>query len=98
MMVRPAPCSSPQQGEDIRGRRGVQVAGRLVGEQQVGLGDQGPGDRDPLLLAAGQLARPVLDPVAEANPVQRRDGALAPLRPADTAVGERQLDVAPAQA
>ena len=60
---------------------GVEVAGRLVGEQQVGLGDQGPGDRDPLLLTAGQLTRPVLDPVAEADPAQRGDGPLAALVP-----------------
>ena len=35
----------------------------------AGLGDQGPGDRDPLLLAAGQLAGAVLDPVGQPDPV-----------------------------
>ena len=60
-----------EQAEDLGGRGRVEVAGRLVGEQQVRLGDQRPGDRDPLLLAAGELARPVLGPVAEADPVQR---------------------------
>ena len=30
----------------------VEVAGRLVGQQQGGLRDQGAGDGDPLLLAA----------------------------------------------
>ena len=32
--------------------RGVEVAGRLVGEDQLGLADQGAGDGDALLLAA----------------------------------------------
>jgi hypothetical protein len=37
----------------------VEVAGRLVGEDNVRPGDQRPRAGDPLLLAAGQLAGPV---------------------------------------
>ncbi len=36
---------------------GIQVAGRLVGEEDQGPVDERPGDGDPLLLAAGQLVR-----------------------------------------
>ena len=39
--------------------------GRLVGEDHLRPGDQRAGDRDALLLAARELARPVLDAVAE---------------------------------
>ncbi len=43
--------------EDALGGLGVEIAGRLVGEQdQRGVGD-GAGDGDALLLAAGQLGR-----------------------------------------
>ena len=54
-----------EQGEHLGADAGVEVAGRLVGEDQVGPGDQRPGDGHPLLLAAGELARPVREPVAE---------------------------------
>ena len=61
--------------------------------------DQRAGDRHPLLLAAGQLAGPVLDPVGEPDPVerrQRRARAARPRRPRRSI--ERQLDVAPGRA
>src|SRR5215203_1524512 len=38
---------------------GVEVAGRLVGEDDSRFADQGAGDRDALLLAAGELRRTV---------------------------------------
>ena len=41
--------------------RRVQVARGLVGEHHRGLVDERPGDRDALLLAAGELRRPVRD-------------------------------------
>jgi hypothetical protein len=37
----------------VLARLGVQVAGRLVRQDQARRGDQSPGDRHPLLLAAG---------------------------------------------
>ena len=44
----------------------VQVAGRLVGEDDGGPADQRAGDRDALLLAAGQFARTVIETVGQA--------------------------------
>ncbi len=44
----------------------VQIAGRLVGQDELGFHDESPGDRDPLTLATGELARPVLKTVIEA--------------------------------
>ena len=46
-----------QQVEDLAARAGVQRAGRLVGEHHLRAREQRAGDRDALLLAAGQLAR-----------------------------------------
>ena len=45
----------PQQPQHRLAGLGVQRPGRLVGQQQAALADQRPGDRHPLLLAAGQL-------------------------------------------
>ena len=59
--------------------RGVEVAGGLVGQQQRRLADQRPGDRDPLLLTAGQLAGPVARAGARDRPTP------APPRPARAA-------------
>src|SRR5690606_40346945 len=49
-----------QQLEDLIARLAVQVAGRLVAQQDRRVGDDGARDADTLLLAAGQLARLVL--------------------------------------
>ena len=46
--------------EDLGPGAAVEVAGGLVGEDDLRPPGQGPGHRHPLLLAAGQLARPVL--------------------------------------
>ena len=45
----------------------VEIAGRLVGEQQRRAHDQRARDRDALLLAARQHARPVLEALAPAR-------------------------------
>ena len=46
---------SPERVEDLGAGRVVEVAGRLVGEEERRPGDERPGDRDPLLLAGRQL-------------------------------------------
>ena len=43
---------------------------RLVQQQRLGVIDQRPGQRDPLLLATGQLARPPLLPAGQVHDVQ----------------------------
>jgi len=55
-----------QQIENSRTRHGVQVAGRLVGEEQRRVDDQRPRNRDPLLLTTGQLRRQRITAVAQA--------------------------------
>ena len=65
------PVELPQEGQDLRRALGVQVAGRLVGQDQRRLVDEGPGDRHPLLLAARQLGRAVVGAVTETDEVER---------------------------
>src|SRR5512141_250018 len=46
--------------DDLGAGLGVEVAGGLVGQEKSRAADEGPGDRDALLLAAGELPRPVI--------------------------------------
>src|SRR5271165_4520940 len=55
-----------QQADDLVPGVLVEVAGRLVGQQDLGFLDQCPGNGHPLLLAARKLAGHVAQPVAEA--------------------------------
>ena len=66
-----------QQAQDVGARLRVEVAGRLVGEDDGRFGDQGAGDGDALLLAAGELGGPVGAAVLEAD---RADQLVDPLR------------------
>ena len=58
-----------KQGEDLVTPFAVEVAGRLIGEQDHGILDQGAGNCHSLLLASGELGRLVAQPVARARPV-----------------------------
>ena len=64
-------------GED--GVRGilVEIAGRLVGEDQRRLVSQRAGDRDALLLAARQFRRAMIEPVARPSAPSNWSRALA---------------------
>src|SRR5688572_16551424 len=78
---------------DLERALGIEVAGRLVGEQDFGIGHQRAGDGDALLLAARQLGRRVVGPRHEADPVERLERRLAPRGLAFAAIDQRQLDV-----
>ncbi len=56
---------------------GIERGGRLVGQHQLRVVGQRPGDRNPLALPAGQRPRPVVDPGAEPEPFQHRHPPLA---------------------
>ena len=60
---------------DLEAGPAVEVAGRLVGEQDRRLVEERAGDRDALLLAARQLIRMVLGPIGKADGVERRERA-----------------------
>jgi len=72
-----SPGQGTEEGDDLGALRGVQVASRLVRQQQFRLMDQRPRDRDPLLLASGQLAGPMMRPPAHAHGIETVDNPLA---------------------
>ena len=79
--------------EDLRADGGVEVGGRLVGEEHRGPAGEGAGDRDALLLPAREVARQEAPAVDEVDRVERLLGLLArrpALHPLDV---ERVLDV-----
>ena len=83
-----------QQVEDLVAGLAIEVAGRLVAQQQRRIGDDRAGDADALLLAAGELARVVLRAVAEADDVERgRRRACVRSRLRQLGQQQRQLDV-----
>ena len=55
--------------EDLGAGLRVEVAGRLVGEDDLGLAHERARDGDALLLATRELGRPVGEPVAQADGV-----------------------------
>ena len=68
-----------QQLKDLLAGVAVEVAGRLVGEDDRGAADQGAGDRDPLALPTGHGCGTGVLAVGEPNRVQRLGGELASL-------------------
>ena len=63
------PLEHPQ--DLVAGMR-IEIAGRLVGQQQRGVIDQCPGDGDPLLLSAGHLRGLVAHPLGQADLLEQR--------------------------
>jgi hypothetical protein len=83
---RPGPAKG---GEHILGGRGVQLAGGLVGQQQLRLVGQRRGDGGALLLTAGHAVGSPVGAVRDAKGVEQEIGA--PPRPAaDRAQPHRQ--------
>lgn len=74
-----------QQLDDFIRHLRVYVAGRLVGNNQLGVVDQRPRDGDPLLLAAGQLHRQTLLLAVQADQAQHIGNAAADV-PLDASV------------
>ena len=60
-----------QQVEDLVAGLAIEIAGRLVAEQQRRVGDDGARDADALFLAAGELPRVVLRAIGQADDLQR---------------------------
>src|SRR5438477_4978845 len=82
-----------QQGEHFAGRLCVEIASRLVGEQERRVGDYGARDGHSLLLPAGELARVVLLAVAEGDDPERRHHVIAALLFRQVREQQRQFDV-----
>src|SRR5208283_4462314 len=83
----------PQQPHDLLGGLRVELAGGLVCEQQVRAAGQRAGDRDPLLLAAGQLAGPLFRVPAQAHEVEHEPDPFLPLGGRRAGDPQRDADV-----
>ena len=81
------------QREDLVAGARVEVAGRLVGEQDRRIDRQRARDRDALALAARQLVGQVLQAVAELDERQQLARALVDLSARPAAQVQRQADV-----
>ena len=79
-----------EDGHDLFARAGVQRAGRLVGQDDGRVVDQRAGDGHALLLAAGELGRPVVVRARRGRPPPARRGP-SPCDPADAGVEQGQL-------
>ena len=71
----------------------IEIAGRLVGEQYCWAVGDCAGNRDPLLLAAGQFGRPVFSAPGWAEVMQQLRGALLRLAPGKPGDHLRQHDI-----
>ena len=69
----------PEQGHDRAAGARVELACRLVGEEQVRAIGERPRDGDPLLLAAGQLVRSVARAIGQTDDIEESRDALLPL-------------------
>ena len=73
MIVLPPRFSWPSNSMILVARSAIEVAGRFVGKDHLRVVDERAGDGDPLLLTSGQLIRPVIEPLAEADQVGQSD-------------------------
>ena len=92
-IVAPSRVELVDQGHDRPAGGAVEVAGRLVREDDRRPPDERPRDRDALPLAAGELGRPRREPVAETDPGERLGRPLAPLADGDAGVQQPVGDV-----
>ena len=89
----PVLCHLLEQLHDLHGGLAVQRAGGLVGQQDVRVVDEGPGDGHPLHLAAGHLVGLFVHLVAQPDLFQRFLRPAAALRPGHPCQRQRQLHV-----
>src|SRR5208282_818950 len=59
--------AAEQKLDDLASRRLVEIAGRLVGDDNGGIGRQRAGERDALLLATGKFGRVVVEAFRQAD-------------------------------
>ena len=79
--------------ENVGRRNAVEVSRWLIGDDQHGIGDDGAGDRNPLLLAAGQLRGIVIRAIRQRYHRQREFHPLTPLPSRQPRQQQRQLHI-----
>ena len=89
-------------GPDGQAALGVDAGGRLVEEDHLGTADEGQGEREPLLLAAGEMAPRAWRPRAQRHQVEQGVGGervrvVGGEEVEDPARAEHRVDAAPLQ-
>src|SRR5262249_27136781 len=87
------PVETLEHAQNFRPGTRIEIPGWLIGEKDLGLIHQSPGDRSPLLLAAGELIRQVAGPIAKTDKPQHFQGNFAPCTGRRTGIEQRHLDV-----
>src|SRR6516225_6559972 len=82
-----------EQVHHLARHQGIEVAGRLVREQECRVPGDGARDGDALLLPAGELRGHVPGARGEPDQLERAADALAPVGAAQAAVAQRHFDV-----
>src|SRR5689334_12824743 len=67
---RPGPVDAVEESHDADGRRGIEVPGRLVGEEDQWAVHERARDRHALLLSTGELVREVVGLLRQADEVE----------------------------
>src|SRR5664280_167624 len=83
----------PEEPHDLLSRLRVEVAGRLVPEEERRAGHESARDRDALPLPARELVRVVMGAVRKADVGERLLRPFTPLLLRDAGIDERQLDL-----
>src|SRR5215470_10439360 len=78
---------------DFVGALAVQIAGRLVAEEESGIGDDSASDSYTLFLSARKLPWIMVHTVSQSDNVQRCLDVLAPFRLGELGEQQRQLDI-----
>ena len=78
---------------DVEAVLAIEIAGGLVTEDELRVGDHGAGHGDALLLSAGELLRVVGGAVDDVHPLQHFVDLRLALRFAEADVAQRQLHV-----
>ncbi len=87
------PVEPLKQGNHLLPGAGVEIAGRLIGQDQPRCHRHGPSDGYPLTLTAGELGRAMLGPVLQPQLPQQALAAAMALGGGDPAQHQRQFDV-----
>jgi hypothetical protein len=82
------------QVHDLLSGRGIQVSGRLVGQQHGGLHDHGSGDGHPLLFTSGHLVWAMSRSLGQADFLQGLVNTLATVIGPDSSEHHGELHVA----
>src|ERR1051325_2868541 len=83
-----------KKGHDFRAGFGIEVACRLVGQEDGGIVDQRAGDGNALALAAGKFVGFVMDAVGQPDAGERVEGDLPAAIGRQAGIDQRELDIA----